>query len=325
MSSLYKWFVSFLSDYIPCWISSLALSDLQWWSSLHLRTHSPCFLTPARPTHDYNIWVDASTEWGISLLCGSHQAMWCLLDGWKGPSRNIGWLEGVTVELAILALKVMGIHNVNMLIWSDNKRVIRVFSEGQCSNFMTNLSICHSDEVCHKAGISTTLIYVNTVDNLADPIFCGCLPQPQNSFPNSFPSPPSSPLTSLMSQSNWLLGFLKGINVSVQAAAFYLNASPLDIHHVASLPPSSHVHLPHMCKDMHIIPSLCHPNVLASKQVLCWTTPHSNVFQFSLNSQPSPLAILKLFQAMLFSLDKNTHSNYSTGLLCFIQDRKSVV
>ena len=105
----------------------------------------------------------------------------------------------------------------------------------------------------------------------------------------------------------------------MQAAAFYLNASPLDIHHVASLPPSSHVHLPHMCKDVHIIPSLCHPNVLASKQVLCWTTPHSNVFQFSLNSQPSPLAILKLFQAMLFSLDKNTHSNYSTGLLCFIQ------
>lgn len=116
MSSLYKWLVSFLSDYIPCWISSLALSDLQWWSSLLLRTHSPCFLTPARPTHDYNIWVGASTEWGISLLCGSHQAMWCLLDGWKGPSRNIGWLEGVTVELAILALKVMGIHNVNILI-----------------------------------------------------------------------------------------------------------------------------------------------------------------------------------------------------------------
>jgi hypothetical protein len=34
MSNLYKWLASFLSNYIPRWISSLALSDLRWWSSL---------------------------------------------------------------------------------------------------------------------------------------------------------------------------------------------------------------------------------------------------------------------------------------------------
>ncbi|KAF8240142.1 hypothetical protein L208DRAFT_1234893 [Tricholoma matsutake] len=74
-----------------------------------------------------------------------------------------------------------------------------------------------------------------------------------------------------------------------------------------------------MHKDVHIVPSSCRPNVLASERVLRWTTPHSDVFQSSLNSQLSSSAILKLFQVMLFSLDKNTRSNYGAGLLCFTQ------
>lgn len=253
---------------------------------------------PARPTRNYNIWVDASTEWGIGLLWGSHWAAWRLLDGWKGPSRDIGWLEGIAVELTILALKVMGVRNANILIRSDNEGVIGAFSKGRCSNFMMNLSIRHSDETLSPAVV---------------------FPRSQNSFPHSFPSPPSSPLTSLMSQSNRLLGFLKGIDVPAQAAAFYLNAPPLDIRHAASLPPDGHVCLPRTRKDAHIVPSSRRPNVLASDRVLRWTTPHSDVFQSSLDSQLSSLAILKLFQVMLFSLDENTCSNYGAGLLRFTQ------
>jgi hypothetical protein len=61
------------------------------------------------------------------------------------------------------------------------------------------------------------------------------------------------------------------------------------------------------------------PNVLASEWVLHWTTPHSDIFQSSLDSQLPPLAILKLFKVMLFSLDENTCSNYGMGLLRFTQ------
>ena len=122
-----------------------------------------------------------------------------------------------------------------------------------------------------------------------------------------------------MSQSNRLLSFLEGVDVAAQAAAFYLNAPPLDIRHAASLPPDGHVCLPRTRKDARIVPSLRRPNVLASEWVLCWTTPHSDVFQSSLDSQLPPLAILKLFQVMLFSLDENTRSNYGAGLLRFTQ------
>jgi hypothetical protein len=154
MSNLYKWLTSFLNDYIPRWITSSALTDLRWWFTLLSQNHAPRSLAPGDPTCDYNIWVDASMEWGIGLLWGTQWATWQLLDGWRGPSRDIGWLEGVAVELAILATRAMGIRNADILIRSDNEGVIGAFSKGRCSNFMTNLSIRRSDEVYNDVGIS---------------------------------------------------------------------------------------------------------------------------------------------------------------------------
>ena len=149
------------------------------------------------PTRDYNIWVDALTEWGIRLLWGTHWAAWHLHDGWRGPSRDIGWLEGIAVKLVILATRAMGIRNADILIRSDNEGVIGAFMKGWCSNFMTNLSIRRSDEVHADVGISATLIYVNTVDNLADPISHGLLPPVSQIFPLPIPIP--FPLTPFIS------------------------------------------------------------------------------------------------------------------------------
>ena len=197
MSNLYKWLTSFHGDFIPRWITSSALTDLRWWFALLSQNHTPRSLAPGGCTRDYNIWVDASTEWGIGLIWGSHWSAWKLLDGWRGPSRDIGWLEGVAVELAILATRAMGIRDADVLIRSDNEGVIGAFSKGRCSNFMTNLSIRRSDEVYSDVGISVTLIYVNTVDNLADPISRGILPPSSQAFPLSIPIP--IPLLSFIS------------------------------------------------------------------------------------------------------------------------------
>ena len=189
MSNLYKWLTSFHGNYIPCWITSPALTDLWWWLTLLSQSHTPCSLAPDGPICNYNIWVNVSSEWGIGLLWGNHWATWQLLDGWRGLSRDIGWLEGVAFELAILATRVMGIHNANVLIQSDNEGIIGAFLKGHCSNFMMNMSIRRSDEVYSEVGISTTLIYVNTVDNLADPISCGILPPSSQIFPLPIPIP----------------------------------------------------------------------------------------------------------------------------------------
>jgi hypothetical protein len=189
MPNLYRWLTSFPNDFVPRWITSSALTDLRWWLTLLFQDQTPRLLIPSSPIRDYNIWVDASTEWGIGLLWGTQWAAWRLLEGWKGPSRDIGWLEAVAVELAILATKIMGIRDANILIRSDNEGVIGAFSKGRCSNFMTNLSIRRSDEVCSDTRISTTLFYVNTTNNLADPISRGILPPSSQTFPLPIPIP----------------------------------------------------------------------------------------------------------------------------------------
>ncbi|KAF8220544.1 hypothetical protein L208DRAFT_1333216, partial [Tricholoma matsutake] len=78
-----------------------------------------------------------------------------------------------------------------------HESIIGAFSKGRCSNFMMNLSIHCSDEVYNDVGISTTLIYVNTIDNLADPISRGFLPPSSQIF--SLPIPIPSPLTPFIS------------------------------------------------------------------------------------------------------------------------------
>jgi len=54
---------------------------------------------------------------------------------------------------------------------------------------MTNLSIHCSDEVYNDVGILATLTYVNTIDNLADPISHGLLSSALQIFPLSIPIP----------------------------------------------------------------------------------------------------------------------------------------
>lgn len=61
----------------------------------------PLDLSPRPLTRDYGIWVDASTGTGVGLLWNGHWAAWSTSPQWRGPSRDIGWLEAVAVELAV--------------------------------------------------------------------------------------------------------------------------------------------------------------------------------------------------------------------------------
>ncbi|RDB16022.1 hypothetical protein Hypma_003463 [Hypsizygus marmoreus] len=274
------------------------LWDLPNKTVVHLsEAQIPHSLAPLTPTRDYNIWVDASTDWGIGLLWGGQWDAWRLLDGWRGPGRDIGWLEGVGIELAILATRAMGIHNADILIRSDNEGVIGAFTKGRSANFMTNLSIHRSDE--------TPSLEVSSLQSHRN-----------SHIPSQFLS--SSLTTWSMSCSEHLAAFLKDVDIDAQAATFYANAPPMDVRQAASLPADGRIRISRKpCTDSHITPSAHHSHVLASDRVLLWTTPHSAEFQVALEAELPEPAIQKLFRVMLFSLDEETRSNYGAGLLCF--------
>ena len=118
-----------------------------------------------------------------------------------------------------------------------------------------------------------------------------------------------------MSDQNFLTNILKDVDLESESAAFYARADG-DIRRTASLPLDGQIRIPRKPKkDSHIVPSSLRAHVLASDQLLMWTTPHSQNFQQSLEAEIPAIPLLKLFQTMLCSLDENTRNNYGAGLL----------
>lgn len=178
-------------DFIARFINKSTISDLKWWLKTLTGSQSPLDLSPRAPTRDYGIWVDASTGTGIGILWNQRWAFWRTAGDWRGPSRDIGWLEATAIELAIRLAYIKGIRDTDILIRSDNQGVIAAFQKGRCSNFMINLAIRRSEELLRESRLSITLVYAHTSTNLADPISRGILP----SVASRLSLPPSLPPT----------------------------------------------------------------------------------------------------------------------------------
>ncbi|OJA08823.1 hypothetical protein AZE42_13079, partial [Rhizopogon vesiculosus] len=279
-----------------------AISDLKWWLHLLLSDPPPLNISPPPSTRDYGIWVDASTGTGIGLLWNGCWAAWPTNDLWRGPSRDIAWLEAVAIELAIHLIHAKGITDTDVLIRSDNQGVIAAFQKGRCSNFMINLCICHSAALLRESWLSLTFIYINTSINLTDPISRGIYPP----IALRLVSPPPLP------------------RVDIQAAVdeFWSNAPPAPSDLRESVALSLQLFrscTPRPCTGSSITPSTLRPPVLASDRLLLWSTPGGQEWQTELEKKYPDSSLFKLFHVMIHSLDLDTRSNYGAGLLCFTQ------
>jgi hypothetical protein len=153
------------------------INDLCWWNntlSEHGRFCRILHLNLVNP----NVFVDASTSWGIGIWFDGKWDAWKLSDNWKGPSQDIGWLEGITLEFIIYILAASDFSDARVTIHSDNKGVISAFDKGQCRNPEINLSIRRSATTLASHNLLPSLVHVNPEDNLADPISCGILGSP---------------------------------------------------------------------------------------------------------------------------------------------------
>jgi hypothetical protein len=130
--------------------------------------------------------VDASTSWGISIIYGDRWDAWRSIEGWEGQFRDIGWLEGVALELLIYVLEEQGIRDSHIILHSDNQGVIGAFDKGQSRNFKVNLSIQRSSSVLAASNISISVIYIESKLNPADPISCGITGPAANQLLSSF-------------------------------------------------------------------------------------------------------------------------------------------
>jgi hypothetical protein len=173
LSAFISQFGSSASKFAARYPPKSVVVDLQWWYETLSHSSPARDLSPRGPTQDIDLWVDASTDWGIGLLLGDRWNAWTLVEGWKGHGRDIGWLEAVAVELAVLTLSGLGWSNASVLIRSDNQGVIGAFRSGRSRNFQVNLCIRRVEVIAMSSNVTHVLTYVESAKNRADSISRG--------------------------------------------------------------------------------------------------------------------------------------------------------
>ena len=174
LSSMSNFITAFTNEFEGCFAPKWLFDDLLWWNDTLSHRGKFCPLTPLELVNP-NIYVDASTSWGIGIWFNGRWDAWRLADDWKGPSRDIGWLEGIALEFVIYILAALDFHDKCITIHSDNYGVIGTFDKGRCRNFEINLSIRHSATVLASCNIVPNLVHVASKANLPNPISRGIL------------------------------------------------------------------------------------------------------------------------------------------------------
>lgn len=155
-----------------------AITDSKWW----LRTlafdsfaHSVAF----RPTStDLNIWVDASTSFGVGILIDGRWDAWKIRSSSirEEPGRDIGWLEALAIEFTVQHIVTMGFRSIDLVVRSDNQGVIGSYGKGWSHGRFINESLRRVIPQLLLHDISLSIVYVESASNLSDPISRGIFP-----------------------------------------------------------------------------------------------------------------------------------------------------
>lgn len=140
----------FPNEFKPQYIRPPVISDPKWWLVLLSTPHPPRSLASPQSSLDPFIWVDASSEYGMSLLYENLWFSWRLIPGWRGDHRDIGWLEALAIELVIQLVINHSFVDSSVLLCSDNQGAIAAFEKCRSRNFMTNLCIHRSALLSHE-------------------------------------------------------------------------------------------------------------------------------------------------------------------------------
>jgi len=99
------------------------IEGLCWWEAILEKSECSHSLKPCEQLNP-DIWVDASTSWGIGITFGNTWYAWALSPEWKSDGRDIGWAESITLEMAIYILIDHKFSDCSVIIHGNNTSVI---------------------------------------------------------------------------------------------------------------------------------------------------------------------------------------------------------
>ena len=181
--------LKFTNDFSWRHVPATVIDSVRWWNAVLLAPVGSRSLSPHRKV-DPDVWVDASSSWGIGLVVGKHWAAWYLREGWKTGDRDIGWAESVALELAVLWLVTQDFADCEVAIKGDNTGVIGAFNKGRLRNVSRNATIRRMAASLVPLNITVLPVYVASAVNRADPVSHGTLGPQEFRLGCSFKLPP---------------------------------------------------------------------------------------------------------------------------------------
>jgi hypothetical protein len=156
------------SSFIRKTPNSSVMSDIAWWRTHLSASFCGSLLSKPPETSLIELWVDASTSWGIGIIFNGEWDAWKLRAGWDKDGRNIGWAEIVAIELGLLFAVHRGFSDIHFLVRSDNQGVIHAIRGGKSRSPEQNLVLQRITLLLSHYKIWISSLYVPSVDNLAD-------------------------------------------------------------------------------------------------------------------------------------------------------------
>ncbi|OJT04921.1 hypothetical protein TRAPUB_4263 [Trametes pubescens] len=176
LAGLSSFIASFNNEHAGRYPPKSVISDLKWWRAILAKPSIKRPLVPRGEIRDLDMWVDASSNWGIGIVIGKEWDAWrwaVPYREWHAQGRDIGWAEMVAIELLMRRLEELGWENADFRIRSDNDGVIKAFRKGRSRNWQVNLSIRRTEHLCIAHNLFAHPEYVNTKVNRADPVSRG--------------------------------------------------------------------------------------------------------------------------------------------------------
>lgn len=173
------------SPFITHTVPASIRNEIHWWSAtLSQEFVGSTIATPPAPLN-IDIFVDASTSWGIGVLINGKWAAWRFSSDALQHGRAIGWAEMVAVELAVSVLCSVYPKHSHFLIHSDNQGVIGAIESGSSRGPSQNASLSRicSKLLLHDSFLSTK--YIASSSNPSDSLSRGILPPKDSSLRTS--------------------------------------------------------------------------------------------------------------------------------------------
>lgn len=159
-----------------CRASKGVRAELRWWNDVLNAKPIRKLTLSDTINNDLELWVDASSDFGIGIVIAHEWLAWKWIETWDGFGKagmNIGWAEMVGIELLVRCLITLGKHDGNFFIRSDNKGAIDAIKKGSLRNIPSNQSIIRINALRIPLNIDISPAFIASLENRADPVSRG--------------------------------------------------------------------------------------------------------------------------------------------------------